>query len=225
VIPVDSSVWFDYLRGVSTPQADKLDALLGTKPLAVGDLILAEVLRGRAREREFQQVRLPLDTFATVKLAGEAVAIQVVKNFRTLRVQGVTVRKTIDTTIATRCILDGLTRVARGPGLRCVRHASRLAGGVVGSLRWRRRTDGRACPGNRRPAPRRQPLLVEEAAAVEAPGRAVVEVEVPVGTEVLARKELAVGLGHQARELFLAQFVELLRRDRLPDSESARFHE
>jgi hypothetical protein len=44
VILVDSSVWIDYLRGVPTPPADKLDALLGTEPLAVGDLILAEVL-------------------------------------------------------------------------------------------------------------------------------------------------------------------------------------
>ena len=30
MILVDSSVWVDYLRGTPTPQADKLDALLGT---------------------------------------------------------------------------------------------------------------------------------------------------------------------------------------------------
>lgn len=44
MILVDSSVWIDYLRGAPTPPADNLDALLGTEPLAVGDLILAEVL-------------------------------------------------------------------------------------------------------------------------------------------------------------------------------------
>ena len=107
MILVDSSVWIDYLRGVATPQADKLDALLGTEPLAVGDLILAEVLQGCGSEREFNQVRQALDAFTLVELGGKEVAIQAARNFRTLRSKGVTVRKTIDTIIATRCILDG----------------------------------------------------------------------------------------------------------------------
>ena len=47
MILVDSSVWIDYFRGAITAQTDKLDKLLGTELLAVGDLILAEVLQGR----------------------------------------------------------------------------------------------------------------------------------------------------------------------------------
>src|ERR1019366_5856083 len=46
VILVDSSVWIDYFRGAPTPETDRLDALLGSESLAVGDLILAEVLQG-----------------------------------------------------------------------------------------------------------------------------------------------------------------------------------
>jgi predicted nucleic acid-binding protein len=42
-----------------------------------------------------------------VDIAGEGVAIQAARNFRALRALGVTVRKTIDTLIATRCIVDG----------------------------------------------------------------------------------------------------------------------
>jgi predicted nucleic acid-binding protein len=42
-----------------------------------------------------------------VDLGGQEVAIQAANNFRTLRGLGVTVRKTIDTLIATRCIKDG----------------------------------------------------------------------------------------------------------------------
>jgi predicted nucleic acid-binding protein len=42
-----------------------------------------------------------------VELGGEQIAIQAAKNFRALRNQGVTVRKTIDTVIATRCIESG----------------------------------------------------------------------------------------------------------------------
>ena len=42
-----------------------------------------------------------------VQLGGQTIAIQAAKNFRSLRRLGVTVRKTIDTVIATRCIEDG----------------------------------------------------------------------------------------------------------------------
>jgi predicted nucleic acid-binding protein len=44
-----------------------------------------------------------------VDLVGQDIAIQAAKNFRLLRAQGVTVRKTIDTIIATRCIESRLT--------------------------------------------------------------------------------------------------------------------
>lgn len=48
MILVDSSVWIDYFRGTITPQTDKLDGLLGRELLAIGDLILTEVLQGFA---------------------------------------------------------------------------------------------------------------------------------------------------------------------------------
>ena len=108
MILVDSSVWIDYLRGNATPQAEKLDALLGTAPLAIGDLILAEVLQGCSTDREFNEVKRTLATLHTVNLGGFELAIEAARNFRRLRALGVTVRKTIDTMIATRCIVDGL---------------------------------------------------------------------------------------------------------------------
>lgn len=43
-----------------------------------------------------------------VHLGGLDVAIQAARNYRKLRNLGVTVRKTIDTIIATRCIVDRL---------------------------------------------------------------------------------------------------------------------
>jgi predicted nucleic acid-binding protein len=42
-----------------------------------------------------------------VELGGAQIAIQAARNFRALRRRGITVRKTIDTVIATRCIEDG----------------------------------------------------------------------------------------------------------------------
>jgi hypothetical protein len=104
VILVDSSVWIDYFRGAVTLQTERLDALLGSETLAVGDLILTEVLQGFNNERDFNQARKLLTALAVVEIGGREVAIQAARNFRTLRLMGVTVRKTIDILIATRCI-------------------------------------------------------------------------------------------------------------------------
>ena len=108
MILVDSSVWIDYFRGSVTAETDLLDSLLGIEPLAIGDLILAEVLQGTSSERDFDQVRRQLKTLELVVIGGEAIAIQAARNYRALRSQGITIRKTIDTLIATRCIEDNL---------------------------------------------------------------------------------------------------------------------
>ena len=109
MILVDSSVWIDYFRGTPTPQAEKLDALLGSEPVATGDLVLTEVLQGFASERDFNQARKLLTSLVVVELGGQDIAIQAARNFRALRALGITVRKTIDTVIATRCIESGFT--------------------------------------------------------------------------------------------------------------------
>lgn len=107
MILVDSSVWIDYFKGSITPQTEKLDRLLGAEPVAIGDLNLTEVLQGFADNRDFEIARKLLTSLTVVELGGQEVAIQAARNFRTLRALGVTVRKTIDTVIATRCIEDG----------------------------------------------------------------------------------------------------------------------
>ena len=109
MILVDSSVWIDYFREADTPQVALLDALLGRSPLAVGDLIAAEVLQGVRDEQEFKLVKQTFDNFNHVDLVGYDLAIKASMNYRALRVLGITIRKTIDTLIATRCIEDGLT--------------------------------------------------------------------------------------------------------------------
>ncbi|OHC63779.1 MAG: twitching motility protein PilT [Rhodocyclales bacterium GWA2_65_20] len=109
MILVDSSVWIDYFRGAETPEVDLLDGMFGRTQLAVGDLIVAEVLQGVQDDREFNLVRKTLDAFTQIDLAGHDIAVKAARNFRILRAKGITVRKTIDSLIATRCIEDGLT--------------------------------------------------------------------------------------------------------------------
>lgn len=107
MILVDSSVWIDYLNGTSNRQAERLDRLLGTQPLAIGDLILTEVLQGIDSDKLFRETQRVLTALTVFELGGKDVAIQAARNFRTLRSLGFTVHKTIDTVIATRCIESG----------------------------------------------------------------------------------------------------------------------
>lgn len=109
MILVDSSVWIDYFRGASTAQTDKLDSLLATERLAVGDLIVAEVLRGFRDDAAFERARKVLDAFIVIELCGYRIAQEAAKNYRLLRARGISVRKTVDTIIATRCIEDRIS--------------------------------------------------------------------------------------------------------------------
>ena len=105
---VDSSVWIDYFRGTQSSQTDRLYALLGNEPIATGDLVLVEVLQGFGSAQDFNQGRKLLTSLPIIELVGENIAIQAAKNFRTLRSLGISIRKTIDTLIATSCIEKGL---------------------------------------------------------------------------------------------------------------------
>lgn len=107
MILVDSSVWIDFFRNTPTAEAEWLDAHLGDEGLVVGDLILAEVLRGFKDDRGFNEARLLLGRLEQVTLCGKDLAVEAARNFRRLRSRGATVRGTIDVVIATRCLVDG----------------------------------------------------------------------------------------------------------------------
>jgi predicted nucleic acid-binding protein len=104
---VDSTVWVDYFNGVITPQTDYLHDVLAGQPILVGDLILAEVLQGFRKDTDFEKARHLLGKFTQVSLVSPELAVQAARNYRALRQKGVTVRKTIDSLIATYCIEGG----------------------------------------------------------------------------------------------------------------------
>ncbi len=107
MILVDSTVWIDYLNGVVTAQSEALDGVVRRERIATGDLIVAEVLRGVDRDRDFDKVLQMFKEVEIIEIAGREIAVQAARNFRALRKLGIEVRKTIDCLIATRCILDG----------------------------------------------------------------------------------------------------------------------
>ena len=103
----DSSVWIDFFNGVERPETHILESKIPTGGIWLGDLIAAEVLQGIDSEREFERVRELFTTVPQLTICDAAIAVQAARNFRQLRSMGITIRKTIDTLIATRCIVDG----------------------------------------------------------------------------------------------------------------------
>jgi len=104
MLVVDTSVWIDYFNGVKNPQTDFLDTILDTTPIIIGDLILAEVLQGFRYDPDFEKVRRVLGKFMQQSMVDPTLAVQSARNYRFLRQKGITVRKTIDSLIATYCI-------------------------------------------------------------------------------------------------------------------------
>jgi hypothetical protein len=104
VIVVDTSVWIDFLNGRNAPSVRRLRELLGSEEIAVGDLMLCEILQGLDSERSAVEVEALLRRFEIVPMVGEAIATAAARNFRHLRRRGITVRKTIDLLIGTWCI-------------------------------------------------------------------------------------------------------------------------
>ena len=109
MIVVDSSVWIDYFNGADTRETTLLHGILGTEPVVIGDLVLAEVLQGFRRDSDFHRGRTALETLIFEPMVGRAIALASARNYRALRAAGVTVRKTIDVLIATFCIEKGHT--------------------------------------------------------------------------------------------------------------------
>jgi predicted nucleic acid-binding protein len=107
MILVDSSVWIDYFNGNDTPQTFKLDTLLGVELLGIGDLILTEVLQGFRVDADYRTAKKLLTSLTVFSMLGCEIAIKSADNFRALRKQGLTIRKTVDVIIATFCIENG----------------------------------------------------------------------------------------------------------------------
>jgi len=107
MIVADTSVWIDYVNGVMTPQTNILDSELERRRVATGDLILVEFLQGFRDDNQFQEAETIRDSLEHHDFVGKETALKAARNFRKLRENGITVRKTIDVLIATFCIEYG----------------------------------------------------------------------------------------------------------------------
>lgn len=108
MILVDSSVWIDYFNGTASRETDYLDDLLTTDAVCLGDMILAEVLQGFRRDRDYRRARDLLTSLPVYQVMTPALVLGSAGNYRKLRKRGLTVRKSVDVWIATFCIENGL---------------------------------------------------------------------------------------------------------------------
>jgi predicted nucleic acid-binding protein len=109
MVLLDTCVLIDYTNEKITPETAALERILANRvPIFIGDLILMELLQGAKTEKHAAAIMTAMAEFQIIQIAGANCAIQAASNFRMLRRMGITVRKTIDCLIATRCILDNL---------------------------------------------------------------------------------------------------------------------
>ena len=104
MIVVDSSVWIDFINDRNSRHIRRLDALLSSEEIIIGDLMLCEILQGFDSEPAAMEAETLLRNFEIVPMGGDAIAVAAARNFRFLRRRGVTIRKTIDLLIGTWCI-------------------------------------------------------------------------------------------------------------------------
>ena len=106
MIIVDTTVWIDYLNGVSTPESAWLDQEMTRRRLGLLDLMVCEILQGLASDAEAVRVLRHLRRFEILETGGVELAVAAAHNYRRLRQRGRTVRKTIDCLIATFCLRE-----------------------------------------------------------------------------------------------------------------------
>ncbi|MGA2370711.1 MAG: PIN domain nuclease [Candidatus Korobacteraceae bacterium] len=107
MVIVDTTVWIDYLGGTASDQAMWLERETGHQRLGLTDIILCEVLQGIRSDAAFANVRRTLENFHVFEPGGIDLAVAASQNYRRLRQNGFTVRKTIDCLIATFCLEAG----------------------------------------------------------------------------------------------------------------------
>jgi predicted nucleic acid-binding protein len=108
VIVVDTSVWIDVLAGRRTKQARRCVELIERgDPVALTDVIYAEILQGLGSDTEVEAVDAHLRAFPVLRLEGLDDFALAASLYRAARRKGVTIRNTLDCLIAAPCVRTG----------------------------------------------------------------------------------------------------------------------
>ena len=108
MILVDTSVWIDYFNGNQNRETDMLDNALIAGTVAIGDIILLEILQGFKHKKDYTIAKETLITLDQYEMLGHSMVFECADNYRVLRKKGITIRKTADVIIASFCIKNKL---------------------------------------------------------------------------------------------------------------------
>jgi len=108
MILVDTSVWIDFFNGKDTTETNILDQTLGRQEVAIGDLILLEILQGFRVDKDYNTAKKYLSSLHQYNMLSTELALKASDHYRKLRKKGITIRKTADVIIATFCIANQL---------------------------------------------------------------------------------------------------------------------
>ena len=88
MILVDTSVWIDYFKGVETQESNLLDIALINDEVAIGDLILLEILQGFRSDKDYETAKTHLLTLHQFSMLSPDIALKAAENYRILRKKG-----------------------------------------------------------------------------------------------------------------------------------------
>ena len=108
MIIVDTSVWIDHFNGKDTSETQILGAALSSHLVAIGDLILLEVLRGFRSDKDYNIARKCFWALERFEMLGIDMALKAAEHYRELRKKGITIRKNADAIIASFCIQNSI---------------------------------------------------------------------------------------------------------------------
>jgi predicted nucleic acid-binding protein len=107
MVIVDTSAWIEYFNNGEPQTVVRVESCLERELVAMGDLIYCEVLQGIKLKRERDAVASLLLSLPQFDMVGFQMAEKSADNYRLLRSQGVSIRKTIDVLIGTFCVEHG----------------------------------------------------------------------------------------------------------------------
>jgi len=104
MVVVDTTVWIDYVRGLETWYTNALDHELLNNRIITGDLLITEFLQGFQNDQDFTAAKDIMNSLIYYDMFGKDIAFKSAENYRFLRRNGITIRKTADIVIGTFCI-------------------------------------------------------------------------------------------------------------------------
>jgi predicted nucleic acid-binding protein len=106
MVIVDSSVWIDLLKDRETAATQAFDEIAAREKIALGDLILYEVLQGVMPAERTDKVKQYLLRYHMFTMGGRDLILEAVHNSHALRAKGFQ-PGTVDCLIATLCMITG----------------------------------------------------------------------------------------------------------------------